>query len=144
MATETRIPFNEAGPFVVRARHFKFAGLSCKVGSAFPAKKMSDEQRAEYERLVSPQRIKRLYEGRFIDVSPPTGPDCVQTESEDIGLVFDPDVHDLYNPSKGICAGQWFITKSRKKLLRITEKEAKRLSKMRNAAKVLPSGIIED
>lgn len=141
MALETsRLPFSASGPFVVRARHFKFAGRPYDVGEDFPASDLTEQQANEYERLLTPRRLESLYNGRFIDVKHTMG----RVETVDEGFTFDPDVNDLQNPSKGPYAGRFFVTKSRKKVLEVTPQEYERLSKVRKPSRVRPSGTITE
>jgi hypothetical protein len=133
-----RTPFNPRGDFTA-LREFRFAGRTFEPGDPFPWRRLG----------CSARRLRQLYEGRKLllkedDLDEELMEEEILDQSEDSvedeGLVFDPDVHDIENPGRGV----WLMTVGEKTIVQLTPKEAKRLRKKTEPTEVNMEEVLED
>lgn len=151
MSYATRPPFDPKGEFVA-AKDFKFSGEAYATGDEFPWEELSCSER----------KLRQLYDNKLINlaVEEPDDEedlDDLDTDDEDLDdeddgtedeeddedeeLIFDPELHSIDNPSRGI----WSIVDEDGDLVVfITPHEAKRLRKRSKPTTVKPECILED
>lgn len=138
MSKMVKQPFAPGGKFVV-GREFRFAGRDFKAGDEFPWRRLS----------CSVRRLRQLYEGRYLvnelyqefssAVSTGGGGSVDEAPCTE-AFVFDPDIHEIVSPEKGV----WFVAKDGSPILKLLPGEAKRLRKMLEPTEVDPDGILEE
>lgn len=144
MSKTVRAPFNPRGDFTA-LREFRFAGRTFSPGDSFPWRQLG----------CSVRRLQQLYEGKKLLLEGDLDEDLeelVEEEAFDPGddldedsedgdeLVFDPEVHEIENPGRGV----WLMTLGGKPIVQLTPREAKRLRKRAGSTKVNMGEVLED
>lgn len=143
MSKTVRAPFNPRGDFTA-LREFRFAGRTFQPGDKFPWRQLG----------CSARRLQQLYEGRKLLLEDELDEDLVEEEAFDPDddldedsedgdsdeLVFDPEIHEIENPGRGV----WLMTLDGKPIVQLTPREAKRLRKRTGATKVNMDEVLED
>jgi hypothetical protein len=151
MEKSKKLVFDPHGKYTV-SKEFKLNGRNFTPGASFPWRQLS----------ISQRRARQLYEdnkismsGRGIVPPPPIktqdGVDPTRPWEGPIGgneikdpeisrpeFIFDPEIHTIDNPERGI----WLIMKGDQTMLRVSRREAKRLEKRSNPDPVREDQIV--
>lgn len=163
MANKMRQPFTPGGKFVA-SKDFRFAGRRYAKGDEFPWRQLGcsvRRLRTLYEgRFLNNEYLSEEEAYESVEVTAPVDPDLDQdtddeddeTEDdeddetdedetdEDSGLFYDPDRHEIVNPTRG----EWYMDEDGEHVLRLKAREAKRLRKKMEIASIDPEAVIED
>ena len=149
MAKE-RHPFNSGEKFFA-GKSFKFHGKNYAIGDPFPWRKLS----------CSLRKLRTLHDGKYIDCgergyrdeakdeavskvadapSAPPVDDDNDAEDDPNALVYDPNIHDIDNETRG----EWYMAQDGERLHRLRPVVAKKLRKATEPVEIEDDDLFEE